>query len=68
MGGAPKHIETLQLNTVYLLVFMENHDSLAKPHLSIVVVDVGHNRALNELTWQIMFSCVLQVENFELQH
>jgi len=47
---------------------MENHDSLAKPHLSIVVVDVGHNRALNELTWQIMFSCVLQVENFELQH
>jgi len=47
---------------------MENHDSLAKPHLSIVDVDVGHNRAFNALTWQIMFSCVLQVENFELQH
>jgi len=46
---------------------MENHDSLAKPHLSIVDVDVGYNRALNALTWQIVFSCVLQVENFELQ-
>jgi len=45
---------------------MENHDSLAKPYLSIV--DVGHDRAFNALTWQIMFSCVLQVENFELQH
>lgn len=57
MGGAPKHIETLQLNTTYLLVFMENHDSLAKPQLSIVDVDVGHNRALNALIWQIMFLC-----------
>lgn len=46
---------------------MENHDSLAKPHISIVDVDKGHNRALNALTWQIMFSSVLQLENFELQ-
>jgi len=47
---------------------MENHDSLAKPLLSIVAIDVEHNHALNALTWQIVFSCVLQVENFELQH
>lgn len=72
MGGAPKHIEThcSLIQLIVLFVFMENHDSLAKPHLSIIDVDVDvrHNRALNALTWQIMFSCVLQVENFELQH